>query len=145
MRNSWEVEEGERWVILGPNGAGKTTLLQLAGASALNNVYYTNHYSSLDTDNAKVGEFIANFKAKYNEVPDAMGVLGYDCAKVLIAAMKSAGTTEGPKLRDAIAATKDFPGVSGLITINAERNATKSAVVLKIEGGKLRFKETINP
>ena len=27
---SWEVEEGQRWVILGPNGAGKTTLLQLA-------------------------------------------------------------------------------------------------------------------
>lgn len=27
---TWEVEEGQRWVILGPNGAGKTTLLQLA-------------------------------------------------------------------------------------------------------------------
>src|SRR5919107_4782051 len=29
---SWEVEEGQRWVVLGPNGAGKTTLLQLAAA-----------------------------------------------------------------------------------------------------------------
>lgn len=136
-------ELGLTAVLLGGDGWDSPKTIEIGG-DAVEGAYFSNHYSDEDP-NPVVQSYIAKFKAKYNEVPDAMGVLGYDCARVLIAAMKSAGTTDGPKLREAIAATKDFPGVSGLITINVERNATKSAVVLKIEGGKLRYKETINP
>jgi branched-chain amino acid transport system substrate-binding protein len=64
---------------------------------------------------------------------------------VLFDSIRRAGTTDGPKLRDAIAATKDFPGVSGEITIDDKRNARKSIVVLKIEDGKIKFAQKVEP
>ena len=57
----------------------------------------------------------------------------------------AANSTEGSKVRDAIAATMDYPGVTGKITIDKDRNAIKPAVVLEIKGGKLQYVETINP
>ena len=62
-----------------------------------------------------------------------MAALGYDAAKVLLDAMTRAGSTEPAKVRDALAATKDFQGVTGKITIDENRNANKSAVVLTIK------------
>jgi branched-chain amino acid transport system substrate-binding protein len=59
--------------------------------------------------------------------------------------MKRAGTTEGPKLRDAIAATKDFEGVSGKLSLNADRDAVKALVFIKIEDGKFKYSATVNP
>ena len=78
-------------------------------------------------------------------VPDALAGLGYDSAKVLFDAIRRANSTEGSKVRDAIAATMDYPGVTGKITIDKDRNAIKPAVVLEIKDGKLQYVETINP
>ncbi len=64
---------------------------------------------------------------------------------MLADAIQRAGSTDGPKVRDALAATKDFPGVTGNITINADRNAVKPAVILKVENGKCLLVETIKP
>jgi len=64
---------------------------------------------------------------------------------MLVDAMKRAGTTDGPKLRDALAATKNFAGVTGRITLDAQRNPTKSAVVLQVREGKFQFVESIAP
>ena len=89
--------------------------------------------------------FVANYKKKYNKTPDAMAALGYDSAFVLADAIKRAGTTEGSKLRDAIAATKDFEGVTGKFSLDAKRDAVKSAAILQIKGGKFTFLETIAP
>lgn len=74
-----------------------------------------------------------------------MAALGYDSAMLLADALKRAGTTDGPKLREALAATKDFPGITGSITIDKDRNASKPAVILKVTGGKFEYLETINP
>ncbi len=74
-----------------------------------------------------------------------MAALGYDSAMVLADAIKRAGSTEGPKVRDALAATKDFDAVTGKITINAQRDATKSAVILQVKGGKFAYLETVAP
>ena len=89
--------------------------------------------------------FLTAYKARFNAVPDALGGLGYDSAMVLFDAIKRAGTTDGAKFRDAIAQTKDFPGVTGRITLDADRNANKPAVVLEIKDGKFVLRETINP
>ena len=78
-------------------------------------------------------------------MPDALAALGYDAARILADAIGRAGSTDGAKIRDAIAATKDFAGVTGTITINADRNAVKPAVVLKVENGKYLLVETIKP
>ena len=77
--------------------------------------------------------------------PDAMAALGYDSAMLLADAIKRAGTVEGAKVRDALAATKDLEGVTGKTTINAQRDATKSAVVIQVKDGKFKYLETIKP
>jgi branched-chain amino acid transport system substrate-binding protein len=59
--------------------------------------------------------------------------------------MKRANSTDGAKVRDALAATKDFDAVTGKITINDKRDATKSAVILQVQGGKFKYLETVNP
>lgn len=74
-----------------------------------------------------------------------MAALGYDSAYVLVDAMKRAGSVEGPKVRDALAQTKDFSGVTGKTTMDANRNATKPAVIISIKDGKFAFVETVSP
>ncbi len=85
------------------------------------------------------------YRAQYNDTPDAMAALGYDSAMILADAIKRAGSTDGAKVRDALAATKDFPGVTGNITIDANRNASKPAVILTITNGQFQYVETIKP
>jgi branched-chain amino acid transport system substrate-binding protein len=99
----------------------------------------------MDDPNPAIQKFVEGYKMRYNASPDALAGLGYDSAMVLFDAIKRAGTTEGPKLRDAIAQTKDFPGVTGKITLDSNRNANKPAVVLEIKEGKFVYRETISP
>jgi branched-chain amino acid transport system substrate-binding protein len=128
---------------MGGDGWDSDKLYELAG-NALDGSFFSNHYSPSDP-NPKVQKFIADYKAAYGGVPDALAALGYDAAKVAIAALERAQDTSGPAVRDAIAQTKDFPGVAGTITLDQNRNAVKSAAVLKIANGKTEFVTTINP
>lgn len=114
------------------------------GGKALNGCYFSNHYS-VDDPSPAVQKFVADYKAKYGNTPDALAALGYDAARILADAIKRANSTDGPKLRDALAATKGFAGVTGTITIDAERNAVKPVVLLKVQDGKFVFQERIEP
>jgi len=130
--------------LFGGDGWEAPELIQIGGA-ALEGTYYSTHYSAEDS-NPKVQEFVAKFKAKFNgEVPDAMAALGYDSAVVLVDAIRRAGSTEGPKIREALAGTKDLIGVTGNTTIDFQRNATKPAVILTVKDGKFKYVETIKP
>jgi branched-chain amino acid transport system substrate-binding protein len=91
-----------------------------------------------------VQAFVSEFQSKYGATPDGMAALGYDTALILVDSLKRAGGTDGVKLRDAIAATQGFEAVSGTITMDAQRNARKDAVVLKIDGGKFRYHRTVS-
>jgi branched-chain amino acid transport system substrate-binding protein len=129
--------------LLGGDGWDAPQLWQLGGAS-LNGDYISNHYS-VDDPSPAIQKFVADYKGRYNILPDALAALGYDSMKVLADAIKRAGTTENVKLRDAIAQTKNFPGVTGQITIDGDRNAVKPAVVLKLQDGKFVYETTIAP
>lgn len=130
--------------LFGGDGWEAPELVQIGGA-ALEGCYYSTHYSPEDQSPA-VQEFVAKYKAKHKgETPDAMAALGYDSVMVLVDAMKRAGTTDSAKLRDAIAATKDYSGVTGKTTLDANRNATKPAVILTIKDGKFKYVETVAP
>ena len=89
--------------------------------------------------------FVKEFKARYGETPDAMAALGYDSAMILADAIKRAGSTDGAKIRDALAATKNFPGITGKITMDADRDASKPAVILEIKDGSFKYMETVAP
>jgi len=136
-------ELGIQTPIFGGDGWEAPQLLEIGG-KALEGTFYSTHYSSEDKS-AAVQEFVKRFRAKYGEVPDAMAALGYDSVKVLADAIKRAGSTEGPKLRTALAATRDLPGVTGNTTIDAQRNATKPAVIIAVKDGRFQYVETISP
>ncbi|HJT68436.1 MAG TPA: ABC transporter substrate-binding protein [Pyrinomonadaceae bacterium] len=129
--------------LLGGDGWDAPQLWQLGGA-ALNGDYISNHYS-VDDPSPAIRKFVADYQGRYNILPDALAALGYDSMKVLGDAIKRAGSTDSAKLRDAIAQTKNFPGVTGQISIDPARNAVKPAVVLKLEDSKFHYETTIYP
>lgn len=129
--------------LLGGDGWDSGKLFEIGGKS-LNNSYFSNHYSQ-DDQSPSVQNFIKNYKAAYNKVPDGLAAMGYDAAQVLIAAMEKTKTMSPAEIRDAIAKTKDFPAVTGRITIDEKRNASKPAVVLEVKDGKFLYKSTVNP
>ncbi len=114
------------------------------GGKALNGCYFSNHYS-VDDPAPAVQKFVADYTAKYGSTPDALAALGYDAARIYADAVKRANSSDSAKVRDALAATKDFAGVTGSITIDAERNAVKPVVILKVQDGKKVFQERIEP
>lgn len=136
-------KQGLNIPMLGGDGWDSPKLIEI-GKQALDGSFFSNHYSA-DDPSPTIQKFIAAYKARFNAAPDALAGLGYDSAMVLFDAIKRAGTTDGPKLRDAIAQTKDFPGVTGTITLDKDRNANKPAVVLEIKDGKFVYRETIAP
>jgi branched-chain amino acid transport system substrate-binding protein len=127
----------------GGDGWDGSSLIPVAG-KAIEGAFYSTHFSPESTAPA-VQEFVQKYKKKYNKTPDAFAALGYDAVGLLVDAIKRAGGTDPEKLRDAIASTKDYPGVTGKITINAERNANKPAVILTIKDGGVHYYETIEP
>lgn len=130
--------------LLGGDGWDAPELWDMGGDS-LNGSYISNHYSAEDPSPA-IQSFVHDYKLRNgNLLPDAHAALAYDAMRVLIDAIRRAGTTDGPKLREALAQTKSFPGVTGIITINEERNAIKPAVVLKLQDRKYIYQETIQP
>ena len=136
-------QQGITVPVFGGDGWESSSLMPI-GKEALEGCYFSTHFSPEDTSPA-VQNFVKAFRAKYNETPDAMAALGYDSAMILADAMKRAGTTDGAKVRDALAATKDFTGVTGKITIDGGRNASKPAVILAIKNGRYEYLQTVEP
>jgi branched-chain amino acid transport system substrate-binding protein len=131
--------------MFGGDGWEAPELIQIAGADNLVNTYYSTHFSPSSTD-PLAQKFVADYKARYNgKVPDAMAALGYDSVMVLVDAIKRAGTTDEPALRDAIAATKDFPGATGKTTLDENRDASKPAVIITVKDGQFQYLETVTP
>ncbi|MGA2542001.1 MAG: ABC transporter substrate-binding protein [Verrucomicrobiota bacterium] len=136
-------ELGMNVPIFGGDGWESAKLVEIGG-EAVEGTFFSTHFSPKQKS-AAVQEFTKKFTDRYKVEPDAMAALGYDSALLLADAIKRAGTTDGPKLREALAATKDFPGITGSITIDKDRNASKPAVILEVKGGKFEYLETINP
>ena len=138
-------ELGMTQPILGGDGWDSPKLWDLGGES-LKNTYISNHYS-VENPAPEIQKFVKAYEAKYKVKPDSLAALAYDAAYILADSLKRAGSADAQKLRDAIAATKDFKGVTGSITINNERNAIKPAVVLALNPAEkgYTFKTTISP
>jgi len=130
--------------LLGGDGWDAPELWQLGG-DALNGSYISTHYS-IDDPSPAIQKFVEGYKQRYgNLLPDAHAALAYDAARLLFDAIARAGSTENGKLRDALAQTKNFGGVTGIINMDADRNAIKPAVVLKLQDVRSIYQETIQP
>ena len=129
--------------FVGGDGWESPKLIEIGG-KALNGSFYANHYFYGDPD-PNVRNFVQRYKDRYGQTPDALAALGYDAMKVLADAMKRAGKIEGAAIRDAIAQTKDFPGVTGKITLGPDRNPQgKDLVIVEVRNGKLTLKDKIS-
>lgn len=134
---------GVEAVLLGGDGWDSTKLTEIGG-QAIEGAYFSNHYSH-EEQRPEVQEFVKKYQARYNQVPDGLAALGYDAARLLFDAMGRAPSLGGKDLAAALAATKDFKGVTGVISIDAERNAQKPAVMLQVKGGKYAYAATVAP
>ncbi len=130
--------------ILTGDGAQDETLIKVGGAS-VENMYFTGHFhkQAATTDRAK--EYIKRYEEKYKKEAGAFDALGADAYFLLVDAIKRANSADGAKIREALAATKDFQGVSGAITMGEGGNPIKSMVINKVEGGKFVYVTTVNP
>jgi branched-chain amino acid transport system substrate-binding protein len=138
-------ELGIKVPLFGGDGWEAPELVQGPGAAeALEGCFFSTHFAP-DQDSPQAKEFVKKYETRFGTKPDAMAALGYDSAMVLADAIKRAGSTAGPKVRDALAATKDFQGVTGKMTLDANRNARKPAVIIELKSGKFVYKETVNP
>ncbi|MBS0191030.1 MAG: ABC transporter substrate-binding protein [Planctomycetes bacterium] len=129
--------------LLGGDGWDSADLAKNGGA-AIEGSFYSNHYAS-DQPTPEIQVFVKTYKEKFGETPDGLAALGYDAARVLFDSIQRAGSTDGSKLRDAIATTKGFKGVTGNISINEKRDAVKPAVIVEMKGGKPVFRARVEP
>jgi branched-chain amino acid transport system substrate-binding protein len=130
--------------IFGGDGWESESLLTI-GKDAMEGHYFSTH-CSIEQPTPEMTAFVAAYQKRFEgKTPDAMAVLGYDSAMVLVDAIKRAKTTESVSLRDAIAATNNFAGASGNITLNADRDAVKALVFIQIKNEKFTYNTTVNP
>jgi len=129
--------------FVGGDGWDSAKLADLAGAANLKDTYFVDHMWAGDP---ATKPFADAYQAKYGAEPDALAALGYDAAEMLIAAIKTSGSTDPEKLRVALENTKDFQGVTGVITVDPKtHNPVKSAVIIKMVDGKKTLLTHVNP
>ena len=137
-------ELGMKQPLLGGDGWESPKLIEIGGR-ALDGSMYTNHYFYAD-ETPVVRNFVQRYKDRYGAIPDGMAALGYDAARVLADALKRAKKLDGASIRDAIAATRNFDGVTGTITIGPDRNAVgKKIIIEEVKNGQLTLRATIQP
>ena len=128
--------------LVGGDGWDSVQLYAIGG-KALNGSYFTNHYSPYDTD-PKVQKFVNDYKTRYGNVPDALAATAYDAARIMFDAIKRSKSLGGNDIREALVATKDFPGVTGTVTFNENRDAVKPIVMIEIkDGGTYAVRERV--
>ncbi len=130
--------------LFGGDGWESEKLVEIGGAAVEGTCLSTHYHPDVGSDQSR--KFVENYRKRWKgKTPDALAACAYDSALVLADAIRRAGGTDGQKLRDALAATKDFAAVTGRITINERRDATKAAVILQVKDGKYQYLETVAP
>ncbi len=129
--------------LLGGDGWDSPKLVEIGG-EAIEGAYFSNPFS-VDDPSPSVQAFVRAYSEAFGSAPDGIAALSYDACRILADAIRRAGSTEGKRVRDAMAATADFPGVTGAISFDAERNPVKPVLILRVEKGKFRFAGNVEP
>jgi branched-chain amino acid transport system substrate-binding protein len=130
--------------VLTGDGAQVSDLIKIGGP-AVDGMYLTAHFHRESVNAPLAQEFIKTYEAETKREVDAFAALGGDCYLLLLNALERAQTVEGPKLRQALAQTKDFSGVSGSITMGPDNNPIKEVNILQVQGGKFVFVAKMAP
>ena len=128
--------------FIGCDGWANQALITIGG-KAIDGCFFTNHFSP-DDQAPLVNSFVAKYQEKYGSLPDTFAALGYDAARLLADAIRRAGALNPQAIRDAIATTTGFPGVTGQISLDANRNASKPGLIVTVKDGGLRLQKKSN-
>jgi len=115
------------------------------GGKEVEGVYFSTHYDATAATTEEAVKFCKDYKEKYNKMPQVNGALSFDAFNLLVDAIKRAGSTEPKAIRDALAATKDFEAVTGIITLDYNGDASKDAVIKTVENGEFKYVTTVHP
>ncbi|MDK2822978.1 MAG: branched-chain amino acid transport system substrate-binding protein [Clostridia bacterium] len=137
-------EQGIDIPIIGGDTWEAPEFLQIGG-EAVEGAVFSTFFTSEVPITKESEKFLAEYRKKYNEEPSSVAALGYDAYLVIRAAIEKAGSTDPVKIRDEIAKTKDFVGAAGIITLDENGDAVKSAVIKKVENGKFVYQATVEP
>ncbi|MHC5374196.1 ABC transporter substrate-binding protein [Enterococcus sp. LJL120] len=138
-------EMGITQPIIGADGFGDSQMVDIAGASNVTDVYYTAHFSANAPANDTVSSFISAFEAEYSTTPSAFNALAYDAVYMIKQAIEDQGSADSNAITEGLASLKDFEGVTGTMTIDADHNPEKSAVVIGLTDGAETSAETVEP
>ena len=128
--------------MLGSDGWDSPKLVEVAGKEACNKGYFTNAYTAEDKDPV-VQKFVKAYQGKFNKVPDVFAMQGYNAGLILFNAIKTAKTTDGTKLAEEIAKTKDLQVANGKLTYDEKHNPITTALVLELKDGKMTLNKKI--
>jgi branched-chain amino acid transport system substrate-binding protein len=129
--------------LVGGDGWDSPTVIEIGGRS-LDGCYYSDHYF-VGEDRPAVKTFVAAVQKRLHKLPDANSALGYDALRLYAQSVTKAGTTDPARVRDALAATQGFQGVSGVITMGPDRNPLKPVAMIRIDNLKTSFAGWVNP
>ena len=137
-------EVGVKSTFIGPDGwDGVAKALDSSAYGAVENSYFTNHYSVEDT-NEKVQNFLKAYREKYKDEPSAFSALSYDAAYLMKDAIEKAGSTDKDAIVKAMKES-DFAGVTGHLRFDEKNNPVKAVTVLKVVNGNYTFDSVIQP
>jgi branched-chain amino acid transport system substrate-binding protein len=129
--------------LLGGDGWDSPAVIQIGG-KAIEGSYFSDHYFVGDT-RPVVQQFVTKYEQRHGKKPEATAALGYDALHIWANAAKRAGSIDRKSVRDQIAATKDYQGVSGTISMGPDRNPIKPVAMIKIENGQMNFAGWVQP
>lgn len=136
-------ERGIKSTLLGGDGWDSPELVKIGGNSIVGG-FFVNHYSP-DRKDAVAESFIKKYKARHGIVPDAFAALAYDATGMLLKALDAAKKPRSEELLKVLAPTKNYKGVTGLISFDGKGDAIKSAVILRVEKNGFQYVTTVNP
>ena len=129
--------------LIGGDGWDSPVVIEIGG-KAVEGSYFSDHYFVGD-DRPVVQEFVRGYRSRHQKNPEANAALGYDALRIFAEAVKKAGSLDRKAIRDQIASTKDYQGVSGTITMGPDRNPIKPVAMIKIENGQMNFAGWVEP
>lgn len=131
-------EVGVKSIFVGSDGwDGIAKTLDQSAYAAIENSYFTNHFS-MEDQSEKIQNFLKDYREAYKEDPSAFSALGYDAVYMMKSAIEKAGSTDKQKIVDALKGI-EYDGVTGYLTFDDHNNPIKAVTVLKIENGKYVF------
>lgn len=138
-------EMGITQPIIGADGFGDTQMIDIAGADNVSDVYYTAHFSANAPANETVSSFISAFEEEYSTTPSAFNALAYDAVYMIKQAVEEQGADDSNAIKEGLASLTNFEGVTGTMTMDANHNPEKSAVVIGMTNGEESSAETVDP